>query len=723
MNAHPIQWQAPQPLWARFGATPAGAASAADQQRPAILRFASDDFMEQMLGALARDPSSIDALVARPETWRSPMAEQTDLIERTPIPRIAQTGIRKLLGKKPKASVAATTHEADDPHAQAQTLKLPLKLYQPAHQRYYLVASSLICGLPGLPERAVVPGATEQVNYVIRRLLPETPGNAGDLKEFAYVKNAQGGRWQRVNDAAAQFVAGEELLPVFPLTYRDDAAHARTLWGGFVPVGRREELISASVDRAAAPTFAAGQRQLLTNAEPPAKRKSKLARVTQFQMEVAEPWKNLIRSSYKTIESFATPDLEGEPESAAAKYKRIFDFNLQQQNVSWLILLDFADFLSLHLPDVWTAIENNDPGPLAQSPNSNDRKVLYAWLGTAEMPNALKNALQLTVDLKAALAWPEAKTELRAPESSLRHALKAMRAPGVREKLERMELNYINHKESLNHSDWPDFHFVLAGLNTAYSPDGPFKYLDLAGALSSDEFTPDPEKPTVKNPQPSMPLTAVQQRERLGTDVDRLTALVGRALEESMEVGAPPLPFALQLKNALAADPGDPGWFVARFVYTRRDCGPLHPPVLSAPTQKFQLASFFDPDAPARPIRISLPMDTSPAGLRKYSKNTAFVLSDMLCGQVQRAKGLGFIDLVLSVLPWPFHKDLDLGAGGSCKTGEINIGMICSLSIPIVTICALILLMIIVSLLDFIFRWMPYFIMCFPIPGLKGKKR
>ena len=31
-------------------------------------------------------------------------------------------------------------------------------------------------------------------------------------------------------------------------------------------------------------------------------------------------------------------------------------------------------------------------------------------------------------------------------------------------------------------------------------------------------------------------------------------------------------------------------------------------------------------------------------------------------------------------------------------------------------------LMIIVSLLDFVFRWMPWFFMCLPIPGLKGKK-
>ncbi len=167
---------------------------------------------------------------------------------------------------------------------------------------------------------------------------------------------------------------------------------------------------------------------------------------------------------------------------------------------------------------------------------------------------------------------------------------------------------------------------------------------------------------------------------------------------------------------------GDPGWFVIRFVHMNRDCGPLHPPTVSAPTERFQLASFFDPDAPVRPIRISLPLDTSAAGLRKHGRGTAFVISDMLCGQIQRAKGLGLVDLVRSVLPWPLHKDLDMGEGGPCKGGGLNIGMICSLSIPIITICALILLMIIVGLLDFIFRWMPWFVMCFPIPGLKGKK-
>jgi hypothetical protein len=47
--------------------------------------------------------------------------------------------------------------------------------------------------------------------------------------------------------------------------------------------------------------------------------------------------------------------------------------------------------------------------------------------------------------------------------------------------------------------------------------------------------------------------------------------------------------------------------------------------------------------------------------------------------------------------------------------------MMCTLSIPIITICALILLMVIVLLFDFIFKWIPLFIMCFPLPKFKSK--
>jgi hypothetical protein len=164
-------------------------------------------------------------------------------------------------------------------------------------------------------------------------------------------------------------------------------------------------------------------------------------------------------------------------------------------------------------------------------------------------------------------------------------------------------------------------------------------------------------------------------------------------------------------------------WYSIRCVYERPECGELHPALVSAPTAAFQLAGYFDPDAPARPIRIGLPLDTTPAGLRKFDKKTVFVLSDILCGQIDRMKGLTFGDLVLQVLPWPLHKDLSPPEKGPCTTpGGLSLGVMCSLSIPIITLCALILLLIMVNLLDFIFRWLPWFVVCFPLPGLKGKK-
>lgn len=690
---HPVRWQAPQPLWARFGEGSA-AVTAADQTRPAILRFATDEFMEQMLGTLANDPSRLDVVLARPETWRTPAAEPADLIERTPVPRPVQSSVRKTLAQRLKSSIGATTHEAEFVE-QAQTVRRPLKLYQPAHQRFYLVSASLVCGVPGLPERAVVPGGAEQINFVIRRLLPPTTANTASLHEFAYVKDAEGARWQRVSAGSDErrLVSGEELLPVFPLAFQDDAARPRRLWTGLVPVGRREEFITATVDRSVAPSLAQGQRAGLGGVERPAQSPSKQARLAQFQLEVAEPWKNLIRGSFATAASL---EETASTEPLNTRRNRIFEHNLQQQNTSWLILLDFADYLEAHLSDVWTVIANNGAGAASLYDN---RKRLYEWLDRATMSDSLKTALKET----------DTASLIRQPQPSLRAALSAIRAPGVREKLEAIELNYAKGSANTGNPNWPAFHFILAGVNGVFALDGPVYTPTLPAVTGPGEVDPDP--------QPS-PGTAEQEALKL----DHLTTLVGRALEAKVENDAPPLPFALQLRNALRETAGDAGWFVIRFVYTRRDCGPLHPPVLSAATQRFQLASFFDPDAPARPIRVTLPLDTSPAGLRKFNRNTAFVVSDMLCGQIQRAKGMGLGDLVRSVLPWPLHKPLSTG-GGSCKDSNgINIGMICSLSIPIITICALILLIIIVSLLDLIFRWLPYFVMCFPVPGLKGKR-
>jgi hypothetical protein len=58
---------------------------------------------------------------------------------------------------------------------------------------------------------------------------------------------------------------------------------------------------------------------------------------------------------------------------------------------------------------------------------------------------------------------------------------------------------------------------------------------------------------------------------------------------------------------------------------------------------------------------------------------------------------------------------------GNVSSGQqFDLGLICSFSIPIITICALILLLMIVSLLNFVFGWLPYLRICFPL-ALRGR--
>jgi hypothetical protein len=685
MTAHPIQWHAPAPLWARFGATTADAVTAPDQFRPAILRFASDDFMDQIIGALARDPARIGDLLARPETWRTQPGRAADLVERVPVPQRSRAALLTRALAQPRTAVPVVA-KTTDVSEKAQQVTLPLKLYQPAHQRYYLVAANLVCAVAGLPERVVTQPAIEQIGFVLRRMLPPALAATDDagLREFAFVKDANGARWRRIiDDDGSQLAPGEEVLPLFPLKFVDQLQHPRTLWTGLIPVARREEYFGAAIDRTVA-SLSLAQLQSMQPPSAPAPTNSKMARMMQFKFEVAEPWKTLIRASY---DASAGLNETKDSEPASAQRERALALNLQWQMQSWLILLDFADYLAAHLPDVWTAIETGTGA--ATLPSA--AKQVYTWLGQATMSAALTAALPG-----------------KAASPTLRDALRAIRSARVG--LERTEQLY--DQSSVSDAGWPNFHFLLAGLDNAFQPAGAFTALDLLAVASTDEVEPDPH--------PESTLTAADQA---AEELDRLTALVVRALEPKIETDAPPLSFALQLRKALAATIGDPGWFVIRCIYLNRDCGPLHPPKLSAPTQRFQLANFFDSDAPARPIRITLPTDTTPAGLRRHNKNTAFVISDLLCGQIQRAKGLGLGDLVRAVLPWPLHKDLDVGGGGACRNGGgINIGMICSLSIPIITICALIMLIIMVKLLDFIFRWMPFFLLCLPVPGLKGKQ-
>lgn len=690
---HPVTWASPRPLW-RGAVRPSLA--------PTILRFAQDDFMEQLLGVLANDPAALGAHVARHETWRTASAAfaTDDHVERVPLPAPArQARLSRLLGR------------AADPAPAAPEPARTLKLYQAASQRFYVAAATLACKIPGLPDRTPA-GGHERTGFVLRRLLPRTAQSA-DLAEFAFVKAPQGARWQLVAAGDPAVLApGEELLPVFPLAHSDGAQVRRRIWGGLIPVGRREDYMATKVSRASI-TLVAGQDSALRAPVAPARRNSTVARMTEFKLDVAEPWKALVRTAQKAALDI-TAD-RGAPDTVGIddlrRQGRVRAQNLQLQMQSWLILLDFAKYLERHLPTVHAAVRSGSGAGL-----SGGKRAVFDWLGQSLPATPLDG-------LRKGLRGYASAADVQPYIGSLSEALRLVIGAGdgtVETLLETVETQY---QASGDAALWPAFHCLLAGVASngaggTLSAQGPFT---LVGALAGATTPPLPDYPL--DADPSGILTALPEASADITQLDKVTALVVRALDRSDESGARPVPYAQTLAADMAETAPDAGVFVLRFVHLNADCGPLHPPTLSEPSTRFHLASYFDPDAPVRPIRIVLPADTSPAGLRKHARGTAFVMSNMLCGQVQRAKSMGFIDMVLSVLPWPLNKALGKGGGdGGCKANGVDIGMICSLSIPIITLCALLLLLVFVFFFELIFSWLPFFMLCFPVPGLKGKQ-
>jgi hypothetical protein len=138
--------------------------------------------------------------------------------------------------------------------------------------------------------------------------------------------------------------------------------------------------------------------------------------------------------------------------------------------------------------------------------------------------------------------------------------------------------------------------------------------------------------------------------------------------------------------------------YVLRCAYLRPRCGVLHDDVVSAPTAPFTLAGYFDADAPVRPIRIQLPLDTSVAALRRFKKSVGVVMGKQLRKQISRV-----IDAEKTIKK-------EMGPGDEFALGEI-----CSFSLPIITLCALIVLMIMLGLLNMVFWWIPFLKICFPV--------
>lgn len=730
---HPVAWTSPQPFWAERTADRHAPDGLLPQ--PQLLRFASDQFMDELLALLAREPAALAGYAATAETWRSAAPPPA-----TDPARWQEPAPARLLGWQRRSRALQRRAQPLSWRVATAAETQPLKLYQPAHQRHYLVAGSLVCRAAGLPDRAIDP-ARHRLSFVVRRLLPraadtdvlaQTPlSHPAAYEEHGFVPagSGGGGRWCPLPagaDDGRALLFGEERLPLFALTTRADDGTKRRLFAGSVPVGRRETYQAAPREATAPAPRVDPQRPAddAATAAAAAKARAREAQLMLLRTQVLGPWQALVNSAMGVGAPGGSPDdlaalqaarpdwvfpknsdgtgiVRGDrPDAGALRAARA-----RLQTASWYLLADLLDFLQTQLPQ-FCRLHLAAVAPTGEAALPG-RQQLLAALQACAMPAGLVQFGGQALDLASLSGSPVALSLAdMAPAAfagrvrvGLLAALRAVVADGAAAYAAQLEA--ATHEFSLadddaaaaGRADWPDFLFLFA--------DPWFGVLQppTATAAPADDYL----------------------AEQIQARIAGLLGAVEAALAEE-----PALPARLPAPALAGQAPHDlrEGWYQIRLVYERPDCAPFESGVISAATRPFQMAGFFDPDAPARPIRIGLPLDISPAGLRKFDKNTVFMLSDMLCGQIDRMKGIGLGDLVRSVLPWPLHKDLDVPAKGDCRQADGgSLGMMCTLSIPIITICALILLMIIVSLLDFVFRWLPYFVVCLPLPGFKGRPK
>jgi hypothetical protein len=538
---HSVQWQTASPLWSE-------ALKDSDNKRfkkPALLRFAGDSFMEALQGKLDTDFAKVSEFVTQRETW------QTEAV-----------------GWLPDSSF--------DPNQ-------ILKLYQPAHQRFYLVTASLVCQSRGLPERAVNTSEDETTSFVLRRLVARNgtiqPSNPSTFDEYGWEPEKGWTQLSTPNSISET----EERLPMFGLNY---CANGRLL-AGLVPVASRETFQAAP--ELSPMTITAAERSADPMGDP---------RLAQFEASVI------------TALLALSPPGELLPEGLTTE---------QAREALAFAMLDLLDLLDEHLPNVRQAIVND----------------IASGLSGAQLN--LFNKLS---------------EQLRDDDGYL----------GI-------------YWDGILRDVWAHHDEILTGaLNDSLSL--------VVDDLNKNEIA-----------------EAIKYWNADDTDYSETTSL-NRRMKDALGSYTHPAD-ASDPVTAPKIDTSAGAVYAVRCVYDRPKClKPSNKQVVSELSQAFQLASFFDPEAPARPVRIALPVDTSISGLRSFPKNVSILVSNKLRQQIERVQGVGLEDL---------------------DNGELNdeqsfdLGMICSLSIPIITICALILLMIIVQLLNIIFWWLPFFKICFPL--------
>lgn len=294
-TAERLQWLVPAPLWSTDQVGPA----ASGLVEPWIAEMASDQFVAEFLDILSGSSG------------------------RTP----AELG-----GTRPDATADGQT---------PATSTAPYRLFQPLSQRYYLVAATLVCRRPGIPDHQIDTGAGDRVFFVMRRLDPVTTAEQG------FVPGRGGGTWQPANAVAV--LPGEEEHPMHPAAVAAFAAAGtaparlglaageeptRTVFFGYIPVAGRDALVPAIADPGQALRDLQQSMPLPNPPEDPA--------LDELIGRVVEPWDRLV-------------NVTTTPSAPDPGYPSLF------------IVLDLLDWLGTQLETVRDAVLSGGSLPAASA--------------------------------------------------------------------------------------------------------------------------------------------------------------------------------------------------------------------------------------------------------------------------------------------------------------------------------------------------------------------
>ncbi|HXU86147.1 MAG TPA: hypothetical protein VN773_10095 [Verrucomicrobiae bacterium] len=217
------------------------------------------------------------------------------------------------------------------------------KLFLPVHGRYYLVAASLCCRIPGFPDRAIAAGDGDSVFFLLRRRI--------DGDELAWVEDGDERRWVTTGPAPRRVMTGEVRQPMAS----SEAGNGRSIAFGYVPVASGETWKVPAAELADA------------GDDPPDLRVEELgSRFTEPLTGPADP-------------------VTGVPDGANAAIK--LARTDQARTISVYLLLEAWEYFERYLPDVAAAMAGD--GTALSQPGAAAKEAILDHLASIVRPGSM----------------------------------------------------------------------------------------------------------------------------------------------------------------------------------------------------------------------------------------------------------------------------------------------------------------------------------------------